>query len=126
MNITPCSLLFLPPLTIDPDSLERGFARCLGFGHSSIRLDVIYILSPQEQFFLSGVQVCRYFKLVTQLPSENQSINQFLAIREASCLWHSSDHVEAQLLPDTDRGWVIGENQVEDRVLVSLGICIKK
>lgn len=62
----------------------------------------------------------RVLILIAQLPSEDQGIDQFLAVRQPSRLRYPADDAEAQLLPNADRGRVVGEDQVEDRVLVSL------
>jgi hypothetical protein len=59
-------------------------------------------------------------RLIPQLTSENQRINQLLAVSQPCSFGNSSDNAESQLLPNTDGSRVIGENQVEDRVSVSL------
>lgn len=59
-----------------------------------------------------------------QTPPIDQRIHQLLAILEPRRAGDPSDHAEAQTVPDTDRGLVVGEDEVEDGIFVALFIII--
>lgn len=63
---------------------------------------------------------------LNQLPPNNQRINQFLAISESCTTGNSADDLEAEFLPDLDRGRVIFEDQVEDGVFVALPLLVPR
>ena len=59
--------------------------------------------------------------LIPQLPPKNQRVHQLLTIRQLCRPGNPPDHTEPQFLPDANGSRVVGKDQVEDGVFVSLG-----